>query len=470
MEYILSLLLLVFNLINYEIGLNKFVFLGISTVIIALLFYFVFRKTKSFLITCMMLMCHAWQISWVNIFGEPTANMQLPWFYILGALVLAYAVINLRSCFKKNYGAIALLVFTVIIVLFNYPLVISVSMSEGLKEYIMIGFFIIILFVSFLFKDTVSRENYRHFQNSMMWAVFISSAAIVFQYVMYTYANVALFKIAVINSFSGYQTNCYLLMEDHSCSTIMLGCVIFYMLDRMDKKNWVYLLPAVITVIVSMALTSRRTSTLSLLIILAFYVLIHYKGIGKKLLFSALGCIAGAVMLYYLLIARPVDSFSQLFSDNGRIENYKAAFEIIKTYPMGVGYDSTYLDSLMPGSITPHNTVLRWCTMGGFPFAALLVTLIWFVLRDSRKKKLSSELWSVIYAVFASSFVPDILNARFFVILCSVAFLVEKAPVEDPVLSAEKEKVEQSLDAESKKTVKKGQRAGVKINNVYRRR
>ncbi len=469
MEYILSLLLLVFNLINYEINLNKFVFLAVSTVIMGLLFCFVFRKTKSFLITCMMLMCHTWQISWINIFGEPTANMQLPWFYILGVMVLAYGLINLRTCFRKSYGAFSFLTFIVALLFFNYPLVISQKISEGLKEYIMIGFFIVVLFICFLFKDTVSRENYGHFKNSMIWAVFISSAAIVFQHIMYTYANVSLFKISVMLSFSGYQTNCYLLMEDHSCSTIMFGCVVFYMLEKLGKKNWFYMVPVLITVVISMALTSRRTSTLSLIIIFALYVLFHYKEIGKKLVFTGIGILAGGVMMYYLLIARPVESFSQLFNDNGRLENYAAALDIIKKYPLGVGYDGTYIDSMMPGSIAPHNTVLRWCTMGGIPLAAILVSLVFFSLSESGKKKMTAEYWAVLYAMFASNFIPDILNARFFVILCSVAFLIKKENLENPLLNAEKEKIELSFADSSANGIKKGRRSGVKAA-VYRRR
>ncbi len=425
MEYLLSFLILAFNLFDYERNINRFVFLAVSAVLMTLLFIVIFRKTKSFLITCMCLMCHTWQISWVNIFGEPTANMQLPWFYILGALVVGYALINIRRCFTKNYGAVAFLSFAVCLVLFNYPLLVSPSISTGIKEYIMIGFFVIVLFVCFLFNNTVSRENYVHFQNSMIWAVFLSCFAIVFQYMMYTYFKVPLFKIAVLSSFSGYQTNCYLLMEDHSCSTIMLGCAIFYMLDRIDKKRWAYMVPATLTVIVAMAVTSRRTSTLSLMMVLAVYVLFHYKGLGKKVLFMALGIIAAAIMLYYLLIARPVDSFAQIFSDNGRIENYLGALEIIKEYPLGVGYDDSYLVSMMPGHFSPHNTVLRWCAMGGIPTALCLLSVIFFAVVEAAKKKITPEYWAILYTMFASNFIPDVLNARFFVILCSVAFLIK---------------------------------------------
>ncbi|MBE6563535.1 MAG: O-antigen ligase family protein [Ruminococcaceae bacterium] len=450
MEYFLSFLILAFNLFDYEVNVNKYVFLAVSLVILGSLFFVVYKKTGNYLMTCMIMMCHTWQISWVNIFGDPTSALQLPWLYIFGVMVVLYGVFNIRECFKKNYGSIVFMFFIAYMFLFIYPMLIAPDPAEGLKEFIMIGFFVVVLFVCFLFKDKVDGKAYMHFQNSLIWAVFISSLAIVFQWFMYTYAKVSLFKIAIALSFSGYQTNCYLLMEDHSCSTIMLGCAIFYMLDRIDKKRWTYMVPATLTVIIAMALTSRRTSTLSLIVVLAVYVLFHYKGIGKKMLFTVLGIGVGAVMLYYLLIARPVESFSQMLSDNGRYENYMGAVEIIKEHPMGMGYDDSYNVTFMPDhKTTVHNTLLRWCILTGIPSALILVGIIVFVVIEAGKKKLYAEYWAILYTMFASNFIPDILNARFFVIICSVAFLVRSretfetenaaaaAPeAEKPVLSA----------------------------------
>ncbi len=425
MEYLLSFLILALNLFDYEVNINKYAFFAVSLVIIGLLFYFVYKKTENYLITCMILMCHTWQISWINIFGEPTAKLQLPWFYVIGAMILAYGVFNIRSCFKKNYGAVTFMLFASYLVLFIYPMLIAPDVGEGLKEFIMIGFFVVVLFVCFLFKDTVDKEAYRHFQNSFMWAVFISSLALVFQWLMYSYAKVSLFKIQIALSFSGYQTNCYLLMEDHSCSTIMLGCAAFYILERIDKKRWAYMIPALAVVIVAMAVTSRRTSTLSLIMVLAAYVLFHYKGIGKKILFAAIGVGVGILMLYYLLLSRPVDTFSQILSDNGRFENFAGAFELIKEHPFGMGYDDSYNVLFMPDhKTTVHNTFLRWCILTGIPAALILLAIIVTVTVEAGRKKLSSEYWAILYTAFASNFIPDILNARFFVILCSVAFLV----------------------------------------------
>ena len=41
----------------------------------------------------------------------------------------------------------------------------------------------------------------------------------------------------------------------------------------------------------------------------------------------------------------------------------------------------------------------------------------------AHRKKLTAEFWAVIYAFAASSFIPDILCARFFIIICAAPLL-----------------------------------------------
>lgn len=434
MEFLLSFLILALNLFNYEYSIGKLPFFLLSAVIIAFLFIAVNRKTKNFLTTCLILMCYTWQISWINIFGAPTSELQLPWFYVIGVMILAYGVINIKDCFSKVYGAIPIMFFIVLLIVFNYPLLISQSISNGLKEYMPIGFFVVVLFICYLYQGTMSEENYEHFKKSFIWAVFISSAAIIFQYIMYKYARVALFKIEIMPSYTGYQTNCYLLMEDHSSATIMLGCAIFYILEKIDKKRWAYMVPTLLIVIVSMALTARRTSTVSLIMVLAVYVILHYRGFGKKIIFVTIAFAAGSLMLYYLLIVRPVESLSQIIDDNGRITTYINALNVFKEHPFGIGYDVEYLVSIIKG-VEPHNTVLRWLCLGGFIFTGAITYIIGYSVYTSHRKKALTEFWAILYTAFASNFIPDILNARFFVILCSVVFLLNRETVKEQAAS-----------------------------------
>ena len=431
MEYILSLALLVLNLINYERDLGRVVFFATSAVIFVALFYFVHKKTKDFLATCLVVMCHTWQISWINVFGTSTSKLQLPWFYLLGAMIVMYTLFNIGKCMKKDYSAFLLIFFGIFLILINYPLIIADSFSEGIKEYIMIGFFVIVLLASYLFKDRISKDNYEYFRTAFIWAAVTSSVFLLFQYAMYVRFGIRLFKINLSQYFSRTQVSCHLLMGDHSCSTIMFGCAAFYIADRISKKKWYIYVPSLLVVLAAMAVTSRRTSTLTLIAVAAAYVLFHYRGFGKKLVFSVIFGAALAVMVYYLLIVRPVDNLSQAFSDNGRFRNYSSALSIIFNNPLGVGYGDAHLESLMAYGIVPHNTLLRWICMGSVVFAAPLVCIIYYVIRTARKKKLSSEFWAILYSVIASNFIPDIMNARFFIIPCAMVFLVKTFPDEE---------------------------------------
>lgn len=424
MEFLLSLALLVLNLIDYERDLGKPVFLAVSAVIFFLLFYFVQKRSRSFLTTCFVMMCYTWQISWINIFGDPTSELQLPWFYILGAFVVGYAIINLKKCLSRGYNPWILAMFAVFIIVFNYPLAISESISTGLKEYIMIGFFVVVLFAAYLFKEEITTDNYDHLKSAFIWAAFTSSFFLIFQYAMNTVFGIELFKINVSKYFSSYQVSYHLLMEDHSCSTIMLGCGVFYVAERITKKKWFIYVPAMLVIFVAMAVTSRRTSTLTLIIVLLAYVLFHYKGMGKKLIFLSIFVAAALLMLYYLLIVRPVETLSQAISDNGRFLNYISALRIFGEHPFGVGYDMAYLMNMMEDGLVPHNTLLRWLCMGGIPFTLPLAVICGYTVVDAYRKKASCEFWAILYSLVASNFIPDILNARYFVIPCAVVFLM----------------------------------------------
>ncbi len=432
MEYLLSLLLLILNLVNYEMELNPFVVFALGLFLVGLLFFFVFTKTKSFLATCFILMAYTWQISWINIFGKPTSELQLPWFYIFGLFVVIYGLINIKNCLRRLYDFAPVILFSVLLIIILYPLAISKSFTVGMKEIGVIGFFVAVLFISFLHSDSIGKEAYEYFKTAMIWAVIMTSVFIILQYFLFKTAGIALFKMSIRKSFTGYQTSFYLLMEDHSSSTIMLGCAIFYILDRLQKKNWWYYIPALVVIFISMAVTSRRSSTITLIIIIGAFVLFHYRSVAKRMLFTVILGLISLLMMYYLLIVRPVSYLSQILDDNGRFDGYIAALDIIIKHPFGIGYDDDYLTSFMPHGISPHNTILRWAAMGGVLFAAVLVGLVIYCLRTARKKKHTSEYWAIFYSFFAANLIPDILAARFFVIICSMALLA-KSDYEEPI-------------------------------------
>ena len=427
MEYLLSFLLLSINLIAFQFGINRIVFLIAGTILFALLFFRCFYKTKSFLGCALMMFCHTWQISWMNILGEPTANLQLPWFYIIGVLCIGYTLFNFSKVFDKQVNAPFMILFICTIVISVFPLFSSPSIAEGLKEFIMIMFFLLMLFVGFLFCDTVNEKTREHVFNSYTWCVFISSAFLILQYFIYHTFGIPLFNFEIGEYAGNTMASAALLMGDPSSATIMLGSAVFICISRIEKKKSIpYNVICILTIVIGMALTSRRTSIVALIIVLALYSFFHFKGPAKKILTLMLFAVLGVIMLYYLLISRPVDDLAMYLYDNHRFTNYIRTLEVSLIHPFGIGYDNVHAVTFMTDNIVPHFTVLRWLLMGGYWFAIPMTALVVLTWYTARKKNLSTESWIILYSFFASCFIPDILNARFFVIPCMCAMLAAK--------------------------------------------
>jgi len=158
---------------------------------------------------------------------------------------------------------------------------------------------------------------------------------------------------------------------------------------------------------------------------LILYIPIYYKGTLKKLSMLLLISAVVGIMLFYLVIARPVDNYAQLVYENGRITDYISSIKLLLAHPLGIGYDNIYLVQFMEHAI-PHNTVLRWLNMGGIFFTFLMLTIIMYVLVSAYKKGQKDDFWAIFYCIVAMNFIPDILSARFFVALCMLVLLSSK--------------------------------------------
>lgn len=423
MEFVLSFLLLALNLIDFHYNVNSILFFGISAILIGGIFAVSYSKTKNALASITVLLCHTWQISWINIFGAPTSEMQLPWFYVIGVFMLICALVRFNDIRSNMNNAHILLCFVIMLIISVFPVLSSPSKVEGIKEFIMIGFFLILAFLAFLLSNDFSDNERNAVADAYIWAIFLTSVFIIVQTVAYHVFGTILFKYEIGNYMGHTQTGAMLLMEDTSCSTIAMGCAVFYILERIDRKRWKIYIPALVCVVSAMAMTTRRTSVISLIIILALYFFFQYKGIVKKSAVMILYVMLVLIMVAYMMVVRPVDDLSQYLYENERFANYMRALELFAENPFGIGYDNVNLSSLMADGVVPHNTLLRWLVMGGLWFVVPMVIILGYITVSAFQKKLTSEFWIIIYSLFASNFIPDLLNARFFIIPCMTVLL-----------------------------------------------
>lgn len=426
MKYWAFIGLLCLNLYHYQHPINSAVFLAIGVFLIFCL-CFECRKNGSAAGALMELLVFTWPISWVNIFGTPTSDLQLPWFYIVCFCFVLYAFCNIKVMLQARNEALILICFLLLLIYLVVPLLQSQSFAEGMKDYVMIGVFCIVLFVAFVMRDRISMDIKDKIVFDIVFMNFICALFIIFQYYMFHFHGVKLFKLETPLSFGGVQTSCSLLFEDPSCSTIMLGCGCFYAFLSGREHKYRYFI--FLITLIGLALTSRRTSVICLIIILGVYYLIHYRNV-KRILSVSVFVIIAAMGLYVLNLSRPVGSYIQFVNDNGRLPDYISGLKVFAQHPLfGIGYDNIYLASLMTRGIIPHNTVLRWLDMGGIFLAVPLVVIICYVIVEAYRKKFTGDFWVLLYVVFASNLIPDLLDGRFFIILCCMVLFTrsEKA-------------------------------------------
>lgn len=424
MDYIFSFLLIALNLIDYEVGISRIVFFMISLFIFGGMIYFIQKKTRDFLCTCITAMCHVWPISWVNVFGDSCEVLQLPWFYILGAFIAVYFLWHFKELMNKSVNTVILSVYVTFFIVSIYPIMLSPSKEEAFKEFIMIFFFVFLCFVAFICSSSFDEIWREHIVSAYIWVSVLTSLLLIIQNVLYSVFGIMLFKLSVGNYMGNSMISAGLLMEDTSCSTLMLGCAVFFMLERINEKNKPLVsVVGILLTVIGLALTTRRTSIISLIICFGLYVCFRYKKMSKKLFMLGGLLITAIIMISYLLITRPVDDLSQYLYENGRLTNYVDGLKLAVSNPLGIGYDNVNLIKYMTDMYVPHNTFIRWLDMGGFLFVLLLVIMLVYYTVLAKKKGLNAEFWSLIYCIIGMNFIPDLLNSRFFVIPCMLVLL-----------------------------------------------
>ena len=378
--------------------------------------------------------------SWSNIFGGPIDEFPLTWMYVFGLAYFFVGIYKKKFTIKKDFFNIILIV---LLIESFVPLVAANDFVGGLPDFLMIIFFAVLVFISYNSGEKISDSDIKTLINDFIFINLISAIVIMFQYFTYQYTGKIFFKMNIEGTYavSKMQVGGQLLFEDASSATIMLACAVLLALfnGKKSKINYIYAL----VILVGLALTARRTGAIALLVVLPIYFICAYKGL-KRIIAILLMAIFSFMLITMLTMSRPVDDITQLFDDNNRFVDYEKAIIIFEQNPLGVGYGDKYIASLT-GHTIPHNTILRWLDIGGLILPLLLVAIIikstfasWY-MRENR-----GIFWSMICTIIGMNFIPDILNARFIVILCVLALIHQKG-----ILKIGDDKNEESIDCSS---------------------
>ena len=423
MKYIFSAMVLILSLFNYQKGMNSVIYLIANLILLALIF--ISNKKKSLCFKLMELFIVSWPISWINVLGTSTSNLQLPWYYIIGVLLVISIMVQKKINTKLKGKKIIILNYIFLLLYSFVPLIICYRFSDGIGDYIMLMFFLIVMFVAYSSTESITDDEIIELRKMFVFVNFICSIGIIFQFIMFKHFGRIFFKLGRSGSFSGgNQVSCSLLFEDTSCSTIMIGCGFVYALLSAKNRKINYFLALII--LIGLALTSRRTSVISLIIIIIPLLLNIEKGIVKKLGIFIIAPLIIITTLYFLNLSRPVKNVKQYTNDTGRFADYISGVDVAIHNPLGIGYGDTYLASRMNSGIIPHNTILRWIDQGGVFLAIPLVIIFLDILILSKKKKMDMEYWNLLYVFLASNFIPDILNSRFLLIIVLMVILYKK--------------------------------------------
>lgn len=419
-----SALLLAVYLINEQVGMPSLV----VSVVTMLLYFFAFiysKKKYNTLTSLIFMMVISLPFSWNPFWGGRVGSSIITWFYLWSGITIVYMLFEgkLRISRKNKvfvFACMAALLYSPI------PLLMSRSFSEGIKEFIMINFFVVIIIVALSKKIQCSEKEIDGITDVYIFTMFITAAAMIIQFIGFRVLGMTLFGFKLMYSYGGeIQTGCHLLMEDASSGTIMLGVgAMFALINR--KKSKIYYIEAAI-IIIGLACSGRRTGAVTLLFVMAVYYTLGVKRLADKMKMIIVFGALGVVLLNFMSASRAITNVQQLLYDNGRFQLWSEGFELFKKRPiLGYGYDNTYLASLMPSRMIVHNTVLRWLDMGGILYGFLLVLIFVVLMLKAREREMDIFFWSILYACIAGLLIPDVLNARFFYVLGLLVLLNKK--------------------------------------------
>ena len=424
MTYVISFLLTAVYLINAQLGLSNIVVL-IPTSMLFLLLYVKLRSTNNILVCLVHFMIISLPFSWNPIWGGKVGSSIITWYYIWSGLTIIYLFISAnKKTYVNKYQRIIVVTSLILLIYSIIPLANSRSLYEGIKEFIMIGFYILIILGISSSQSYFTEKTSEELKQVYIYIMSVIALGMIIQYAAFKVLGISVFGFKQLTSYGGkLQTGCHLLMEDASSGTIMLGAGA--MLALIDiKKNKAYIFELII-IIIGIACSGRRTGALTLVLVMGLYYILGVKSLKARITsFISFGGLS-LLLLKFMSASRSITNSTQMLDDNGRFKLWKEGLALfIKNPWIGYGFDNVYLEKkLMPSRMIVHNTFIRWLDMGGIFYATLLLLVFMTWLIMLKKYKIIDYYWCLIYVIVASMLIPDVLNARFVYVIVIMSFV-----------------------------------------------
>ena len=412
MKNFIGVLFLLVNIVACNIGLN-----GVLTALIlgALCIWFIVLERKrgvSKEIYLLELMCYVWSSSWRSFMGTSFSSLPLPWFYIIGAFLLLFAI--LPMLWKKSK---TMLYVVVLLVLGIIPTVLSPNIVEGLSFYITVAFCILVP-VAIEQKAELNDENRDLVYNSFINATVITGLFLIAQAVIQLIFNYNFVTGKTPEILGGNRIMSVLMFEDISSAMIALAASAMMLIKKWNKTA----IFKILILVGAMALSSSRTGFVAFIIAFGIYILF---GVNKKhrlKLIIAFGILAVGALAVYSKV-RGIDSLSSLFDENGRISGYISSLEIwIKNPILGFGFSDDAL-ALAMGEPIPHFALLKILVQGGIIYFIAMVVYLFKVVMLGVKSKSQLGLYALLTTLIGSCFIPSLFEAKFICIIFSIIML-----------------------------------------------
>jgi|GEM_PF-7134621 len=422
MKYILAILLNIFYAFCYEVSAPSLFVLPFTAVLLCIIYYYAVKENSK-AGALLELLCFTLPFAWRSIYGTSFSSLSISWFYLVGLILFIYLIFSKKITLVRLSQRKALLIQCIVFLMGwgMIPLIKSYNFSAGLTEYIMYAFFYVILFASILNEGSLTQENKHIVLKSFTYVTLYCAIAISIQYILSRF-GINILKYEMFGSHNVRYAYAYMFEDMSSASIILVSGAMLCLVYGKRIFKFPYLIMTMI--IIGTALSSTRTGIVAFGFVAALYILFSRNSKHKFIKVLFLFIFAYLVFSLYSLI-RPMESVSTIVTyDNGRFDLIINSIMLFLKYPIfGTGFDSSIFIELTGAPTVGHTYILTVLTMTGIVYTIVFILFLVISLGTARIKRNNEEIWVIFLAFVGSCFIPNLMGARFLVILFSIIFL-----------------------------------------------